>query len=255
MHNLINYRVDGHIAIIELNKPPVNAMDQSFIEGLIAALGVAGDDPQVRAVIITSAVDNMFCGGIDLELSAGAGSEDFRQLIEKLYLDLYDAQQGIGKPTIAALNGAARGGGMTISASCDIIVAEQQVTLGYPEVKVGLMAAIHFVHLPRHIGRYKAFELLMTGDPIGADEAERLGLVNKVVPKGQLMEQALLLANKFAAISPTVMQHARSAFLSANDRDYRNDIAKVVDAICALAETEAAQEGLHAFIEKRKPDW
>ncbi len=255
MHNLINYRVEGHIAIIELNKPPVNAMDQSLIEGLIAALGVAGDDLQVRAVIITSAVDNMFCGGIDLESSAKAGDEGFRRLIEKLYLGLYDVQQSLGKPTIAALNGAARGGGMTIAVSCDVIIAEQQVTLGYPEVKVGLMAGIHFVHLPRHIGRYKAFELLMTGDPIGAEEAEQLGLVNRVVPKGQLMEAALLMANKFAAISPTVLQHARSAFLEANNREYRNDIAKTVDAICALADTEAAREGLLAFIEKRKPDW
>lgn len=255
MTSFINYRTTDFLAVIEMNKPPVNAIDGDLIEGLIAALRRAGEDPDIRAVVMTSAIENMFCGGLDINFTSGMSGEELRALLEKLYVELYDVQYGLGKPTIAALNGAARAGGVTIAVSCDVVIAEKQATLGYPEVKVGLIPGIHFMHLPQQIGRHKAFELLFTGDPITADEAERLGLINRVVPQRQALEAASSLARKFAAISPTVMRQGRNAYMSVNDHDFRRDVAAVVDAMCALVETDASQEGLRAFVEKRKPDW
>ena len=253
--DFINYNVDSHVAIIEFNRPPVNAIDQAFIEGVILALRRAGSDPDVRAVILTSAIENMFCGGLDLNFTSGMSGAHLRQLLEKLYIELYDVQYGLGKPTIAALNGAARAGGVTIAMSCDVVIAEKQATLGYPEVKVGLIPGIHYVHLPQQIGRHKAFELLFTGDPITADEAERLNLINRVVPQREAREAAISLGRKFAAISPTIIRQGRNAFMRANDKDFRRDIAAVVDAMCSLVETEESQEGFKAFIEKRRPNW
>jgi enoyl-CoA hydratase/carnithine racemase len=114
---------------------------------------------------------------------------------------------------------------------------------------------MHFVHLPRQIGRHKAFELLFGGQPIGAVEAERMGLINKVVPRAEVMAAARALAGDFAAKSPLVMELARDAFMRANDFEYRRAIENTVETICNIIETDDAQEGLAAFNEKRPPRW
>ena len=114
---------------------------------------------------------------------------------------------------------------------------------------------MHFVHLPRQIGRHKAFELLFGGKPISAQEAERHGLVNRVVPQEKVKEEARALARTFAAKSPVVMRLARDSFMRANDFEYRRAIENVVETICNIIETEDAQEGIMSFLQKRKPVW
>jgi enoyl-CoA hydratase/carnithine racemase len=161
----------------------------------------------------------------------------------------------MGKPTIAALTGPARAAGVTLAVSCDVIVASETASLGYPEIDVGVIPAMHFVHLPRQIGRHKAFELLFGGKPISAAEAERRGLVNHVVPPGEVKDKARALAREFASKSPLVMQLARDSFMRANDFEYRRAIENVVETICNIIETDDAKEGLNAFNEKRRPRW
>jgi enoyl-CoA hydratase len=144
---------------------------------------------------------------------------------------------------------------MTMAISCDVILAGQSATFGYPEIDLGLLPAIHFAHLPQIIGRHRAFELLFSGRSFDAQEAFQLGLVSKIVPDSEIDAAASALAKVFAAKSPAAMRLGRAAFMRQNDVDYRRSIACAVEDFCNAAMTDAAQEGLRAFVEKRPPRW
>ena len=251
----LDYVVRDRIAEITLTRAPVNAIDHGLIEDLNDAYRQAKADKGVRAVILTSAFTRAFSAGMDLAMIRGRRGLDLRRYLQKLYFEMHDLQYRMGKPTIAALTGPARAAGVTLAVSCDCIVAADTASLAYPEILVGVIPAMHFVHLPRQIGRHKAFELLFSGKPVSAAEAERMGLVNKVVPAAQVMDEARALAKDFAAKSPLVMQLARDSFMRANDFEYRRAIENVVETICNIIETDDAQEGLNAFNEKRAPNW
>ena len=255
VNDTVRYEVRDRVAEITLAREPVNAIDMALSLGLNAALRRAKDDPQARAVIVTSACERAFSAGMDLAMIRGGTGLDLRRFLESLYFEMHDLQYRLGKPSIAAVNGPARAAGMTIAVSCDMIVAADDVDLGYPEINVGVIPAMHFVHLPRQIGRHRAFELLFTGDTLSATEAAARGLVNRAVPRERVMEEARALAANLAEKSPTVMKLARDAFMRANDVEYRRNIEGMVDAICNIIETLDAQEGLNAFNEKRKPRW
>lgn len=252
---VIDYAVSDRVAEITMCRAPVNAINHQLTEEINAAYRMAKDDPGVRAVILTSAFDNAFSAGMDLAMIRGGSGLDLRRFLEKLYFEMHDLQYRMGKPTIAAMTGPARAAGVTLAVSCDVLIASETASLGYPEIDVGVIPAMHFVHLPRQIGRHKAFELLFGGKPISAQDAERHGLVNRVVPQEKVKEEARALAREFAAKSPVVMRLARDSFMRANDFEYRRAIENVVETICNIIETEDAQEGLHAFNEKRPPRW
>jgi enoyl-CoA hydratase len=251
----VTYSVSERIARITLNRPPVNALTLDMIRGVIAALKRAADDDAVRAVIITSTLPRRFCAGLQLDLVLGQSSDAIRALVSALYLGLHDAQHGLGKPSIAAVGGAARGGGMTLAISCDVVLAGAGATFGYPEIDIGVLPAIHFAHLPRIVGRHRAFELLFSGRSFSAQQAFELGLVSKVVADAELADAAYALAKTFAGKSPAVMRLGRAAFIRQNDADERRRIADAVEDFCRAATSDAAQEGIRAFIEKRKPNW
>jgi enoyl-CoA hydratase len=251
----VSYTVAGRIARITLNRPPVNALSLETIRAIVAALRCAAADHEARAVVLTSAVPRRFCAGLDLALLLGKSSEQVREVLQALYIDLHDAQYNLGKPSIAAVGGAARGGGMTIAISCDVILAGNLATFGYPEINIGVLPAIHFAHLPRVVGRHRAFELLFSGRSFDAQEALGLGLVSKIVADAELDATAMALAADVAAKSPTVMGLARAAFMRQNDLDYRRSVATAVEDFCNVAVSAAAQEGIRAFLEKRPPKW
>jgi enoyl-CoA hydratase/carnithine racemase len=249
----VRYDVANGIARIILDRPPVNALDLDMITSVVAALEAAATDDAVRAVVLTSAVPNRFCAGLDLRILLGKSEEKVRSFVQQLYVRLHDVQYNLGKPSIAAVAGAARGGGMTLAISCDVIVAGAGATFGYPEIDVGVIPAIHFTHLPRIVGRHRAFELLFSGRSFAAEEAHRLGLVTRIVPDAEVETAALDLAATFAAKSPAIMRLGRAAFMRQNDLDYRRSIANAVEDFCNVTMTDAAQEGLRAFAEKRAP--
>ena len=238
-----------------MRRDPVNAIDHALIEDILGAYQLAKADPDVRAIILTSAFENSFSAGMDLAMIRNARGLDLRRYLEKLYFGMHDMQYRMGKPTIAALTGPARAAGVTLAVSCDVIVASDTASIGYPEIEVGVIPAMHFVHLPRQIGRHKAFELLFSGKPISADEAYSRGLVNYVVPQAEVKERARALAKDFAMKSPLVMELARDSFMRANDFEYRRAIENVVETICNIIELDDAKEGLNAFNEKRRPRW
>ena len=171
----IQYAEVDAVAEITLDNAPVNALTETMIADLIAALDCAAADRSVRAVILRSALARRFCAGLDLAVLERATSQEIRSLLDKLYPGICDAQLRLAKPSIAAVSGAARGGGMTLAISCDLIVAGRSASFGYPEIEIGVLPAIHFAHLHRIVGRYRAFELLFTGRSFDAEEAHAIG--------------------------------------------------------------------------------
>jgi enoyl-CoA hydratase/carnithine racemase len=249
---LVHYAISDAVAEITLDRAPVNALSMPLIDGLLDALGRAKDDSSVRAVVIASA-HKVFCAGLDLDIVRGKRGLDAKAFLERLYFALNDVQYRMGKPTIAAVDGAARAGGMTIAVSCDMIFAGEAATFGYPEIDVGLIPALHFVQLPRLVGKHQAFGPLFLGDPFDAATAFRMGLVSEIVPKGSALDQARAVARRFAEKSPAIMKIGRDAFMRAVDADYRRAIEHAADSFALVASTQDCQEGLDAFVEKRPP--
>src|SRR5262249_286401 len=189
----------------------------------------------------------------DLNLVVGKSTTKVRALLQKLYLELSEAQYHLGKPSIAAVVGAARGGGMTLAISCDVLIAGESASFGYPEIDLGLVPAIHFPHLPGIVGRYGGFELLFSGRSFDANEACSLGLVSRIVPDDKVIEEARALARVFASKSPNAVRLGRAAFMRIND--YRGRIGEAAEIFCNIAPTDEAQEGIRAFTERRAPNW
>ena len=247
----IAYDVSDAIAVVTLARPPVNALDLAAVHALIAALNRAAADENVRAVVLASGVPKRFCAGLDIGGLIGKSTDEIRTLVHELYVGLYDAQAQLGKPSIAAVNGAARGGGMTMAVSCDVVLASESASFGYPEIDLGVLPAIHFVHLPRIIGRHRAFELLFTGRAFDAAEAARLGIINRVVADATLENEAFKLAAEFAAKPAVAVRRGRAALLRQIGLDYRRSIASAVEDFATIAAGEDAQKSLRAFAEKR----
>lgn len=253
--NWITYEVRDNIAILTMRRGPVNAVNVAFIDAIHESWRRADRDPGVRAIVLTSALDKAFSAGMDLDMIAGKGGAGLRAFLEKFYLETLDIQYRLTKPTIAAVNGRARGAGVTLAITQDVIVANEDTDLGYPEIDLGLIPAIHFVHLPRQVGRHQAFEYLFTGDPIPARRAETMGLINYAVPKDQVLPRALAIAGRLASKAPDAIRLGRLSYMRANDLDYRRNIENQIETMCNVMETAAAREGIAAFLEKRKPRW
>jgi enoyl-CoA hydratase len=249
-HDIVRYEVSDSIAEITLNRAPVNALSLELIDALLDALKKAKADSAVRAVVIASA-HKVFCAGLDIDIVRGKSALEVRGFLERLYFELNDIQYRLGKPSIAAIDGAARAGGMTIAVSCDMIIAGEKATFGYPEIDVGLIPALHFVQLPRLVGRQQAFGPLFLGEPFDAATAFRMGLVSELVLAGTALDRARDIAQRLARKSQVVMKIGRDAFLRAIDADYRRAIENVAESLALVASTEDCQEGLNAFVEKR----
>lgn len=252
---MIQYALKDNVAEILLDHGPVNAITHPFMDELFAALKRARDDADARVVILGSAVPGRFCAGLDLGAFLKSSASEVQGLVNKLYAELCDVQFNLGKPSIAAITGAARGGGMSMAITCDMIVASETSTFGYPELDIGLVPAIHYTHLPRIVGRYRAFDLLFTGRTFGAREALDLGLISRIAPEADVMAEARKLAQVLAGKSPELMRLGKLGFTRAIDADFRQGVAAAVNMACMVFATDDSKEGLAAFVEKRKPVW
>ena len=252
MPQLVDYRVIENVAEITMNRAPVNAIDHQLTREVIDAYHRARKDDTARAVILTSALPTVFSAGVDLKLALEFDGQALRSFIEVFYYEMHEALYRLGKPVIAAVNGHARAAGVTWAVSCDIIIAAEEAQMGYPEIDVGLLPAMHLVHLPRQAGRHRAAELLFTGDIVSAAEMHRLGVVNHVVPRAEVMPAARALARRLAKKSPIAMKLLRDAFVRANDLDYRRSMEGVVETMCGLKDSADSREALKAFVEKRE---
>ncbi|MEI6722884.1 MAG: enoyl-CoA hydratase/isomerase family protein [Betaproteobacteria bacterium] len=255
MAQFVDYRVIEGVAEITMNRAPVNAIDHQLTREVIDAYHRARKDDTARAVILTSALPTVFSAGVDLKLALEFDGQALRSFIEVFYYEMHEALYRLGKPVIAAVNGHARAAGVTWAVSCDIIIAAEEAQMGYPEIDVGLLPAMHLVHLPKQAGRHRAAELLFTGDIVSAAEMHALGVVNHVVPREQVMPTARALARRLAKKSPIAMKLLRDAFVRANDLDYRRSMESVVETMCGLKDSADSREALLAFVEKRKPSY
>lgn len=248
----------GHTLVIVLNRPEArNAVNGAVSTAVGQALVTAQSDPEVRAVILTGAGDKSFCAGADLKaISRG----------ENLYHPDHPewgfagyARHFIDKPTIAAVNGTALGGGTELVLASDLAVADEGATFGLPEVKRGLLAgAGGAFRIVDQLPRKRALALLFTGDPISAAEAARLDLINEVVPDGTALQRALALAERITVNAPLSVQASKRVAAGAQGGvvpSERQGWADTSREYAALKSTADAHEGPVAFAEKRRPVW
>lgn len=249
------YETRDGMAHIRLNRPHrLNAMVPQLMRDLHAALQAAADDPQVRVVLL-SGEGRAFCAGDDLkEADKGFGSvadvHRFVMEIQQVTVDL----KTMRKPIIAAVHGHAVGGGCELALGCDLIVAAEDAKFGFPETSVAQFVTGGITHfLPRAVGLAKAKELIMTGDFFDGREAERLGLVNRAVPKEEVLACAERLAKKIMERAPLSIQLTKQALESGAQTDLTTAMAVETTSTIACFMTEDAREGARAFVEKRAP--
>ena len=250
----------GHVTVLTLNRPEVhNACNLAMWLAAGEALEEANDDPEVRAVIVTGAGDRTFSAGADLKAIMRGEPARPEDPVKASWGFAGIANHPIAKPVIAAVNGNAMGGGTELALGCDLVVAVDSARFGLSEVKVGLFAASGGVfRLGRQIPPKVAMEMILTGDPIDARRALELGLVNRVVPREQLMDTALGLAEKIAGNAPLSVQASKRLALRIIDgafADEAEDWERSEQEMMALSKSEDAKEGPRAFAEKRPPQW
>ncbi|MFZ5633814.1 MAG: enoyl-CoA hydratase/isomerase family protein [Bacillota bacterium] len=253
---LVNWEKKDSAGLMTINNPPVNALSGKVVEEILACLREMGKDPEVRVVVVTGAGSKAFMAGADIKefphLMQGragvAGEYASRGHNMFNYLD------GFPKPTVAAINGLALGGGCELALCCDLRVAGENALLGLPEIKLGLFPGGGGTQrLPRLIGEARAKELMYLGDFIPAQEALRIGLVNTVVPQAEVLTAALELAQKISQRPGAALSLIKQCV----DRGLQMTLEEGLRLECDLFDrvflTEDVREGVSAFIEKREP--
>lgn len=249
------YSVKDHVARITLNRPEVrNAINPAMETEVKDALRRADADDDARLIVLTGAPP-AFCSGIDLKLHRGRSPRQARAHFESFYWGFHTTHRSLGKPTLAVLNGPAREAGCTMAFMCDMILAAESASIGFPAIDRGIVPAYHLIHLPRVAGRMKAFEICFSGDPISATEAEQLGIINRVVPDAELEEATMKMAARFTNKSPAVMKIGKELFYRTMDMEMEKAVRTVADVVALLAGFTESVEGFSAYVEKRAPNW
>ena len=252
--DLIQTRSDNHIGFITLNRPQaMNTFTPEFAEQLDAALWAMERDKQVRVIVIEAAGKH-FCAGISLDQFNHKSHQQYREFLYGIDA-FYHTLARLNKPTIASVHGYAVANGAGLSFACDMTVAAEGATFGTTAINVGLICLGPAAPLAQIIGRKKTMEMVLTGETISAAEAERLGLVNKVVPDEELAAETLKLAEKLVAKSPLALRIGKEGLRRLQDVPYHQGLESMDDLFAALCATHDAEEGVKAFLEKRSPQW
>ncbi|MBC7075094.1 MAG: enoyl-CoA hydratase/isomerase family protein [Syntrophomonadaceae bacterium] len=242
--------------LITLNRPKVlNSLSSEVFSELKTVFEKMRDDQEVKVVVVTGAGDKAFAAGSDVSEMSQYSLVEAREFA----LQVNKAQQAIAhfpKPTIAAINGFAFGGGLEVAMCCDIRIASEKAKMGQPEINLGIIPGGGGTQrLSRLIGLGRAKELVYTGLPISAQRAYEIGLVNQVVPHEHLIGEALKLAKKIAEKSSVTLKFAKSAMDTGIDMDLENALKTEIELFAECFGTEDGKEGLSAFTEKRKPNF
>jgi len=255
LKNVIYEKSEG-VAVITINRPEVlNAFNAETINEILKCLEDAEKDENVRAVILTGAGSKAFSAGADIKAMKGMTPLKARQL-SKMGYRLCKALENLEKPVIAAINGYALGGGLEVAMSCDLRIAAETAKMGQTEINIGLIPGWGGTQrLTRLVGKAFAKEMVFTGKMIDAKTAYEKGLVNKVVPPERLMEEAKSLAKELAGKAPVALKLCKMLIDKGLETDLDTALALETEAFGVVASTEDLQEGVSAFLEKRKPEF
>ncbi len=244
-------RLDGGIALLRINRPEArNALNMAVREQIAAHVAAMTHDAELHCLVIAG-TPKVFAAGADIKAMADAGaSEMMLRGSDAIWQVLRDCP----KPLIAAVNGWALGGGCELAMHADIIIAGDGARFGQPEIKVGIMpGAGGTQRLTRSVGKFKTMKMLLSGEPISAIEAERMGLVSEVVPDDEVLDRALALARAIAAMPPIAARRIKQLVLTGADMPLGAALAMERTAFELLFDTQDQKEGMRAFIEKRAP--
>jgi len=255
-YDTLRYEVADGVATIALDQPETrNALSDALFTDLLAAFAAARDDADVRCVVLTSTHDRVFSSGANLAGFAAEVPLVHKHVGIEAFPRLFTLIGRLGKPSICAANGHVLAGALGIALACDLIVAKEGVTFGTPEINVGAFPFMIMALIYRNLGRKKTNELLLLGDRIDAREAERIGLVNKVVPAEQFDRAVADWAGRLASKSPVLMKLGKDAIYRQQDMGFEDALDFLRAQLTIAFSTEDIQEGVKAFFERREPRW
>lgn len=242
------------IATLTLNRPERrNALSYTEMHEIYEGLQEVAADDSIRVLIIRGAGGN-FCAGADLNEVMNKTVIEYRRHFAVLP-EVFRSIARLGRPVIAAVEGYALAGGCGLASACDLTIASADAKFGVTEIKIGLFPMVISAPIFRLIGRKRGFELFFTGEMFSAQEAERIGLINHAVPKEQFEDDVMALANKLAALSPTVLRLGKDALYTQSDMEYFKAMDYLKEMVAVTSVTEDSKEGISAFLNKRKPEW
>ncbi len=253
-YQYVHLAVEDRVSVLTIDHPPVNALDEATFRDLKAAFTDTAADDTVKVIVITGTGES-FVAGADVHVLAAIASVEEAERLAREGQAFFLRIERSPKPVIAAINGRyCLGGGNELAMACHLRIAEERCKFGQPEIKLGLVpgwgGSRRLAHL---VGLGKALELILTGDHIRADEAQRIGLVNRVVPQGSALEEAKKLAAQLAALSGEALRRALDVVYTCLDVDVESGMAYEAARLGEMAGTEDMHEGLAAFLEKRRP--
>jgi cyclohexa-1,5-dienecarbonyl-CoA hydratase len=249
----IKFQIQDRVARITFARPPLNILNIAMMREIGTALNECAERRDLTAIVFDAALGaRAFSVGVAVEEHV---AETVFQMLDSFH-SIFRALNQISKPVVAVVDGPALGGGCELVAACDIVIASERARFGQPEIKLGVFPPVAAVILPRIIGERKAREMILLGEIIDADEALRLGLVNYVVPSGQLNQQTEALLTKLRELSSASLQFTRNALDLGRNGNFESALTEVESLyLNDLMKTEDATEGVQSFMEKRKPDW
>ena len=250
----LGFETEGCVAVVTLNRPNRrNALSLELMRELLDCLGRIGEERRLRVVILAAA-GKVYSSGHDLTELVGRDINDYRQIFD-VCAELMTKIQSIPQPVIAEVQGIATAAGCQLVATCDLAVAAEDAWFATPGVKIGLFCTTPMVALSRAVGRKRALQMLLTGDPIDAETAAEWGLVNSVVPAGELRDETRKLAGSIVGASPVTLAIGKQAFYSQIDLDQPKAYAYAKEVMSMNSMAADAQEGISAFLGKRSACW
>ena len=251
----ILYEVDDGVADIMLNRPPLNLIDRDITEAYFAALEMADQDPDVR-VIVLSGKGKGLSAGVNLRWLEQFDAADMHAFLRLYYVESIQRTRALSKPIIAQVHGDAREGGCTLAFGCDMVIASDDATFGYPGVpNLAAPPGMHTWILQKLIGRMKAAELIFTGKAISARQADGWGLITRAVPLDRLRDETLALARELAALSPLALKRTRAFMYALEDMPFSDVPEAALEAVSSAFDSADSKEARLAFNEKRAPVW
>ncbi|HLJ02738.1 MAG TPA: enoyl-CoA hydratase/isomerase family protein [Solirubrobacteraceae bacterium] len=256
-YSTIRYEIsEAGVATIALDQPETrNALSDELLGELIAALESARADDAVRCVVLTSTHERVFSAGANLAGFAAEVPLVHKHFGTEAFPRVFRLLGELGKPSICAANGHVLAGALGIALACDLIVAREGVRFGTPEINVGVFPFMIMALIYRNVPRKKTNELLLLGEQISAEEALRIGIVNRVVPEAGFLEAVREWAEKLASKSPALMKLGKDAMFRQQDMEFAQALDFLRSQLTIAFSTEDIQEGVRAFFEKREPQW